>query len=734
VARRRGGPWISELAAGRSPDPRAPDLDGLVLDSLAAEGGDLDVWERLDEVLDASTFRPKLADHVEVKLFRLPWGDDYAIVANLRDLVHYRLEIADAELLRLMDGTRTVGEIVVERLQGAGDLDVDGVAAVVGLLYEGGFLDPQPLDTDALVAEAMRPTGGARRALRTFARTLRIEWSGADRLVSGLYRGGLRASFTPLGAGVLVALAIGGFAAFVAVESGGRFTLHAASAPTDSLILIALGLVLTFAHELGHAAVLTHYGRHIKNAGFLLYFGSPAFFVDATDGLMLDRWRRILQSAAGPLAELALAGIATIALWAFPDAGIAPLLYKFAVLNYFVIFLNLIPLLELDGYWILTDLIQVPDLRPRSLAFVQHDAWHKLRARERFTPQEIGLGLYAIVGIAFTILSVLTALFFWREVFGSLVEALWEGGVVGRLLLAALALFLGSPAIRGLIGLARAVGRRARVVVRAIRFRVETRWRVEAARLIDALPYVEDLPEELLSDLAGRVALRAVRRGQPVFRQGDRATAFYVVRSGRLQVEDEDPATGDRRVIRALGRGDSFGELGLLEAAPRAATVRAVDDAEVFEVDKGTFDRLLADEMRAPELGPTLQSLAELRAHPAFASLSPRDLSGLLDHGAWIAAGPGDEIVTEGEEGDAFYAIGSGQADVFEGEEHVRTLGPGSYFGEIALLSDALRTATVVARTPMRLYRLEREGFDAVVAAAFRRGALRTAVDRSWEH
>ena len=43
------------------------------------------------------------------------------------------------------------------------------------------------------------------------------------------------------------------------------------------------------------------------------------------------------------------------------------LLYKFALINYFVIFLNLIPLLELDGYWILTDLIQVPDLRPRSL-------------------------------------------------------------------------------------------------------------------------------------------------------------------------------------------------------------------------------------------------------------------------------------------------------------------------------------------------------------------------------
>ena len=49
-----------------------------------------------------------------------------------------------------------------------------------------------------------------------------------------------------------------------------------------------------------------------------------------------------------------------------------------------MIFLNLIPLLELDGYWILSEtLVQVKDLRPRSMEFVQHDLWHKVRAPGR---------------------------------------------------------------------------------------------------------------------------------------------------------------------------------------------------------------------------------------------------------------------------------------------------------------------------------------------------------------
>jgi len=160
--------------------------------------------------------------------------------------------------------------------------------------------------------------------------------------------------------------------------------------------------------------------------------------------------------------------------------------------------------------------------------------------------------------------------------------------------------------------------------------------------------FVVDLPEEVLSDLAGRVRLRTLPAGKPVIRQGDRAQAFYVVRRGTLQVVEEDPQSGDERVLRVLGRGESFGELGLTEAAPRTATVEAIEDSQLFEFDKGTFERLLADMVHVPEFAPTLEAVAELRALPAFAALEPDELFEVLEHGRWVNVAPGEPILERG--------------------------------------------------------------------------------------
>jgi CRP-like cAMP-binding protein len=272
--------------------------------------------------------------------------------------------------------------------------------------------------------------------------------------------------------------------------------------------------------------------------------------------------------------------------------------------------------------------------------------------------------------------------------------------------------------------------------VRAARFKLQTSWRVEAATLIDELPIFEDLPEDALSDLAGRVQLRNVPAGKAVFRQGDRPKAFYVVRTGTLRVVEERDEAGNERVLRTLGRGESFGELGLVDGTPRTATVRGSVDSELFEVDEATFDRLLADTVRVPAFAPTVQAVAELRQIPAFAAVGGNDLAELLEQGAWRNVPPGETIIEQGEEGDAFYAIRAGQVEVLENGVLTRTMGPGTHFGEIALLMDVPRTATVVAKTPVRIFRLPREGFDRAVAGAFRRGTLNpaAAVDRTWQH
>jgi putative peptide zinc metalloprotease protein len=704
------------------------DIQELLDERIQAEPTEPDLYERLEEITDPVEFRPKLASDIEIKTFHLRWGNDYTLVANPRNSLILQPSLDEASIIPLMDGTRSVGELVVDRLQEEGDLDVGSVAGLVRLLHENGFLDPQPIDVDSMIDQALHPTDNLKSSVQAWIRNLRIDWSGAERLIQMLYRRALRPLFTPVGAVLTALLAVAGFVALVAVVRRGGEHFGSGSI-IGSVLLFVISWTSTFSHEVAHAAVITHYGRRVHGAGFLLYFGSPAFFVDATDSLMLDRNKRILQSFAGPYAEMLLASVGTILLWFYPDSWFSPVLFTFAVIGYYEVCLNLIPLLELDGYWILSDFIQVPDLRPRSLQFIQHDLWHKLRTGEGFTRQEIGLGIYGLLGILFTILSIYVAILFWQAIVGDFLARLWSVGLWGRVVLLLVALILVGPIIRGLIALGRSLARRTRAIYRAIRFKFQTKWRIEAARMIDDLPVFDDLSGSLLSDLAGRVELVSVRAGEPVFRQGDRADAFYVVRSGFIEIEDAHPETGDRRVLQRLARGDSFGELGLLGSAPRAATARSVGESELFRVEKATFDRLLAEHIEAPEFGPTFQTLAELRSHPAFRHLGTKDLSALLDYGAWITASPGEELVREGEEGDAFFALVAGQVDVFVGEEWVRTLGAGTYFGEVALLQHVPRTATVVAKTPVRAYRLDRNGFDEIVAHSFRRGGLAASTE-----
>jgi CRP-like cAMP-binding protein len=97
-----------------------------------------------------------------------------------------------------------------------------------------------------------------------------------------------------------------------------------------------------------------------------------------------------------------------------------------------------------------------------------------------------------------------------------------------------------------------------------------------------------------------------------------------------------------------------------------------------------------------------------LRAIPVFASLDEETLRSVAVFAGESSVPAGKQIVNEGDYAHEFMAIEEGTADVIRGGDTIATLGPGDFFGEIGVVEKTLRTASVVAATPMRLITLTR--------------------------
>ncbi len=93
----------------------------------------------------------------------------------------------------------------------------------------------------------------------------------------------------------------------------------------------------------------------------------------------------------------------------------------------------------------------------------------------------------------------------------------------------------------------------------------------------------KELPEQGLQTLAERGRPRHFATGEMIMRQGDTSDALHVITRGRVRVEREQP--GDTPLVLAeLGAGDVVGEMGLLDSAPRSATVTAIEATETLEL------------------------------------------------------------------------------------------------------------------------------------------------------
>ncbi len=326
-------------------------------------------WYRVAEL------RPRLRSHARIErhLYR---GQVWFVLADpLTGRVH-RFPPATYQVIALLDGKRTMDEVWALALERLGDEapSQDEVMRLLAQLHAADLLIAElPPDLDEL---ERRGTRSRRRKVLQYAAnplSLKFPLVDPDRLLARL-----APLYAPLfsRAGAILWLALVGVAAVLAAGHWTDLTADLGDrvlAPQNLLVLALVFPLVKALHELGHAAAVKAWGGQVHEMGVMLLVLMPIPYVDASAASgFADKRRRVVVGAAGMMVELALAAIALF-VWLNVEPGLARMVAYDVMLiaGVSTVFFNANPLLRFDGYYILADLIEVPNLRQRAGAMLR---------------------------------------------------------------------------------------------------------------------------------------------------------------------------------------------------------------------------------------------------------------------------------------------------------------------------------------------------------------------------
>lgn len=213
----------------------------------------------------------------------------------------------------------------------------------------------------------------------------------------------------------------------------------------------------------------------------------------------------------------------------------------------------------------------------------------------------------------------------------------------------------------------------------------------------------KQLDENSKKTVISALESKSLKKDSVIIKQGDEGDFFYIIESGTVDFFVNDVK------VSTSSDGSSFGELALMYNAPRAATVIAVTDVTVWALDRLTFRRILLE----GSFNRRLMYEDFLKDIEILKSLSDQERSKLADALSTERYQKGDKIVTEGEQGENFYLIESGTCQVYNKKlGQIKKLGKGDYFGELALINELPRQATVEALDNVIVATLGKSGFQ----------------------
>jgi putative peptide zinc metalloprotease protein len=335
--------------------------------------------------------RPRMRSGYALKRLEAAEGARRWVLEDLRSGRFVRLSDADAEVLSLMDGTRSLGELMREAEQRLGPGGRSRVMPLLASLGERGFLSGAPR-----AAGEERPAG----LLRRLAAPRQVAWHRAAALFDRLYRRGGRMLLTRPGLAMVGVIAAAGaitMAWLVAGRYGTPFVV-AKKVGIGGIVFVIGRFAVAAVHETAHGLVMASLGRKVREAGLKLVLVFPYVYVDTSEVWFEPRRRRIAVSAAGPVSDLCIGGAFALACLATAPGALRDVFFQLAFGAYVGAFFNLNPLVERDGYHILVDVLREPALRRRA-----REQLRRRIAGGRSAADSAALARYSRFGLAWSL-------------------------------------------------------------------------------------------------------------------------------------------------------------------------------------------------------------------------------------------------------------------------------------------------------------------------------------------
>ena len=306
-------------------------------------------------------------------------GSRYWHVKDPISLRYYQLSPEEHSVLMMLDGTVSLQE-VRRRFEiefAPQRLSLPQVQSFLAMLHSSGLvISDSPGQAEILVSRTR--DARSQRLLRQFSNVLAIRFRGFDPhgFLNWLVPQ-TRFLFAPwcvtfcvglmLTAGVLAAVRIDTLQARLP-------HFHEFFSATNLILLAATLAVTKVLHELGHAVSCRHFGGECHEMGVMLLVLTPCLYCNVSDAWMLpSRWQRIVISAAGIYVELLLSTVCLFMWWfSVPGAFNSLCLNVVFVCSVSTVLFNGNPLLRYDGYYILSDLVEIPNLRQQAGALFRN--------------------------------------------------------------------------------------------------------------------------------------------------------------------------------------------------------------------------------------------------------------------------------------------------------------------------------------------------------------------------